>query len=52
MQETKDAGYNVELQYIGLASPELNITRVESRYAKRGHYVEPSYCQIWCMDMY
>jgi predicted ABC-type ATPase len=42
MHKAKDAGYNVELQYIGLNFPELNIARVESRYAKGGHYIEPS----------
>jgi predicted ABC-type ATPase len=42
MHKAKEAGYNVELQYIGLNFLKLNIARVESRYAKGGLYIEPS----------
>jgi predicted ABC-type ATPase len=40
MQEARDAGFSVELRYVGLGSPEKNILRVAERVAKGGHHID------------
>lgn len=37
----KVKGYRIYLYFIATESPEINISRVENRVAKSGHYVEP-----------
>ena len=39
MQEAKSHGYEVELVYIRLASPELALARIAARVARGGHDV-------------
>jgi predicted ABC-type ATPase len=39
MAAAKRAGYEVELRYVALASPELHIHRIAQRVAKGGHYI-------------
>jgi predicted ABC-type ATPase len=36
----KDAGYLVELWFVGLVSPELNIMRVAERVKRGGHSID------------
>ncbi|MBD8614966.1 zeta toxin family protein [Pseudomonas sp. CFBP 13719] len=40
MQEAKEAGFNIELRYVGLESADLNVQRVAERVAKGGHNIE------------
>ncbi|WP_410950745.1 zeta toxin family protein [Pseudomonas sp. S1(2024)] len=40
MQKAKDAGFTIELRYIGLESADLNVERVANRVAKGGHYID------------
>jgi predicted ABC-type ATPase len=40
IRAAKDAGYYVELRYVGLACVDLNIERVAHRVAKGGHAIE------------
>ena len=37
----KDAGYDVTLRYVAVASADLNLDRIEARVAKGGHWIEP-----------
>lgn len=41
MREAKEAGFEIELLYIGLSDPLQNIKRVEYRIAQGGHSVPP-----------
>jgi predicted ABC-type ATPase len=41
MQAAKDAGYDVELRYVGVRDADLNIDRVKARTAQGGHWIEP-----------
>lgn len=40
MQKAKDAGFKIELRYVGLESADLNVTRVAERVAKGGHHID------------
>jgi len=41
IQRAKDAGYYIRLVFVGLASPQLCIARVQRRVARGGHPVPP-----------
>lgn len=41
MTQARAAGYEVDLVFVTLASPDLNVKRVEHRVAKGGHPVDP-----------
>lgn len=40
MQQAKDAGFSIELRYVGLESADLNVMRVAERVAKGGHHID------------
>ena len=41
IQTASNAGFYVILNYIGLATPELNIRRMQERVASGGHWIDP-----------
>ena len=41
MSEARSAGYEVQLRYVALRSPELHIARVQERVRKGGHFIPP-----------
>ena len=41
IQTARNAGFYVILNYIGLATPELNIRRMQERVASGGHWIDP-----------
>lgn len=40
MQKARDAGFYIELRYVGLESADLNVSRVAERVAKGGHNID------------
>ncbi|MBI1829999.1 MAG: zeta toxin family protein, partial [Planctomycetes bacterium] len=43
IREAKAAGYEIELRYIGVATPDLAVSRVEDRVAQGGHGFDSTY---------
>lgn len=41
MQAARDAGYEVTLRYVAVATSDVNIERVTARAAAGGHWIEP-----------
>lgn len=41
MQAARDAGYDVMLRYVAVATSDVNIERVAARVAAGGHWIEP-----------
>ena len=39
MQTAKDAGYEVELRYVGVRDADLNVARVSARASRGGHWI-------------
>ncbi|MFZ3000667.1 MAG: zeta toxin family protein [Undibacterium umbellatum] len=40
MEEAKEAGFQVQLRYVGLSSADVNVERVANRVAKGGHHID------------
>ena len=40
IQKAKDAGYEVDVYHVGLAHPDLNVVRVQSRVNQGGHHID------------
>lgn len=40
MQAAKDAGYEVELRYVGVRDADLNVARVSARASQGGHWID------------
>ena len=40
IQKAKDAGYEVDVYHVGLAHPDINVMRVQSRVSQGGHHID------------